>query len=157
MSASSSWAISSTILFSKPSSRSFEKGRLLGSAHTRSSRACAAPMSAKIANAMRTLREAEDIERSSLVRCLLEVSHCVDEAERGGAIARVKVTGNDRTGPATDSGQYRDILVAVRPAIGDRLADDSRAGLELPKQFAGLGMYRFEPAFHRAVEHDVSG
>src|SRR4030095_9321721 len=31
-----SWANSSAILFSKPSRRSFEKGRLFGSAHTRS-------------------------------------------------------------------------------------------------------------------------
>ena len=43
------------------------------------------------------------------------------------------------------------------PAIGDRLADDPGAGLELPQQLAGVGIDRLEPAVHRAVEDDVAG
>ena len=47
---------------------------------------------------------------------------------------------DDRAGPAADAGQDRDVLPAVRPAIGDRLADDPGAGLELPQQLAGPGV-----------------
>ena len=43
------------------------------------------------------------------------------------------------------------------PAIGDRLADDPGAGLELPQQLAGARVDRLEPAVHRAVEDDVAG
>ena len=42
------------------------------------------------------------------------------------------------------------------PAVGDRLADDPGAGLELPQQLAGARVDRLEPAVHRAVEDDVA-
>jgi len=69
-------------------------------------------------------------------------------AERAGRIARVKVAG--RTTAARPSrlppDRIGDIFVAVRPAIGHRLADDPGAGLELPLEFTCLGVDGFEPA-----------
>src|SRR3984957_15242134 len=45
----------------------------------------------------------------------------------------------------------------VRPPIGDRLADDAGAGLELPFQLACLGVDGFEPAIHGSVENESAG
>src|SRR3954469_5304411 len=151
--------------FSNPSRAAFEKGRLFGSAQTRSSRACAVELgtdrTARIAPAAKAsavaLRELEHIERSSLGGDVLEIPHDVDEAERRRSVADVEVARDHGAGPAADAGQDRDVLVPVRSAIGGRLADDSRCGLELPKLLAGAGVERFEPAFHVAVEDDVPG
>src|SRR5688572_5254538 len=100
--------MSSTMRFSNPSPRSFEKGRLLGSAQTRSSRACA-PDAATIAKQHRRaaslLWEGEIIEHSPLGGGLLEVPHGVEEAEGTGAVARVEIGGNDDARPASDAGQ----------------------------------------------------
>src|SRR5215211_7673665 len=150
-------ATSAAILFSNPSRRSFENGRLLGSAQTRSSRAPAEQETSTAAAKVATLRETEHIQRASLGGRLLEVAHGVDEAERGGAVARIEVAGHDRAGPAADARQDRHVLAAVGAAVGGRLADDPGAGLELPQQLTGLGVKSFEPAVHGSVEHDVAG
>src|SRR5436309_2210743 len=103
-SASRSCAINPMILFSNPSRRSLENGRLFGSAQTRSSRAAEGALQA--ANTARTknaLRQPEDIERASLGGGVLQIGHCIDEAERGGAVARVEIAGDDRAGPAADA------------------------------------------------------
>src|SRR5207302_1821822 len=104
-------AITAAILFSKPSNRALENGRLFGSAQTRSSRLLAADTAASSSRPASTaLRQPEDIERSSFGGCLFQIGHCIDEAQRGGAVTRVEVTGNDRAGPAADAGQHRDVL-----------------------------------------------
>src|SRR5215204_4983739 len=104
-----------------------------------------------------TSRKAEHMEGSSFRGRVLQVAHGVDEAERRGAVADVEVAGDDRTRPAADAGQDGDVLLAVRPAIGRRLADDPGAGLELPQRLAGAGVDRLEPALHGSVEDDVAG
>ena len=77
-----------------------------------------------------------------LVVALGQVRHRVDEAERGGAVARVEIARDDRARPAADAGEHGDVLLAVRAAVGDRLADDPRAGLELPEQRRRLARRR---------------
>src|SRR4051794_21131616 len=79
------------------------------------------------------LGQCEDIQRPSLHGDLWEVLHRVDEAERGGGVAGVESAGDDRAGPAADAGEDRDVLLAVGPLVGDRLADDAGAALEFPK------------------------
>src|ERR1700754_488395 len=112
----------------------------------------------RVAAARRSgFRQGEDIERPSGCGFRLEVRHDAGHAERAGGIPRIKVAGNDGACPAADPRQDGDILVPVRTTIGDRLADDPGAGLELPFQFAGPGVDGFEPAIHRSVEHQSAG
>src|SRR5687768_17076371 len=115
--------MSAAILFSKPSPFSLEKGRLFGSAQTRSSRACAAPESSRVA-ASAALRELEDIERPSLGGDVIQVAHGIDEAERRRAVARVEIARHDRAGPTADTRQDRHILLPVGSPERGRLADD---------------------------------
>src|SRR3954451_21645637 len=176
---SRSWASSSAMRFSNPSPASFENGRLFGSAQTRTlSMPCesspwplepgalepwvstpwarAPPVaSTNAATSTPRLREREDIERPAAARDLRQVLHCIDKAERRGAVARVEHRGYDRAGPAADPGQDRDILLAVRAAEDRRLADDPGAGLEFPQFVAALRIDGFEPAVHRPVEDHI--
>ena len=99
----------------------------------------------------------EDIERPSRGGPVFQVGHGADEAERRGLVARVEVAADDGARPAADAGQDGDVFVPVRPAIGDRLADDAGAGLELPFQFAAARIDRLEPAVHGSVEDQVAG
>src|SRR5271166_4017066 len=99
-------------------------------------------------------RQGEDIERPSGCSLRFEISHDADHAERAGRIARVKVAGDDGARPAAYARQDGDILVPIRPAIGDGLADDPGAGLELPFEVACLGVDGFEPAIHRSVKDE---
>src|SRR6185503_18394494 len=99
--------------------------------------------------------KSEDIEPSSRLGALWQVAHRIDEAERGARVVRIERCGDEGTGPAADSGHHRDIFASIRPAIGDRLADDSGIQLELPKEVPIQRVDRFEPAVHRAVEDDV--
>src|SRR5206468_1750369 len=59
-------------------------------------------------------------------------------------------------GPATDTRKDGDILVPVRAAIRDRLADDAGAGLELPFELAAMRVHRLEPAVHGSVENEIA-
>src|SRR5688500_9997408 len=171
--APSSRATRSARRFSNPSSRWLEKGRLFGSAQTRSVRtaarcspppargidAAAIPTSSGSASSAAAPRlwKGEDMERPSLGRRLLQVAHRVHESERGGGVAGIEVAGDDRSRPAANAGEDGHVLLAVRSAIADRLADDPRSGLELPERRAGARVHRLEPVVHRAVEDDVAG
>src|SRR5438309_1123957 len=108
MSALSSFAISSAILFSNPSRLSFENGRLLGSAVMRmmhfddslgafasgigiQQSCCAKATLAPNESKKASLRQREDIQHSAL-RCLIrQVVHRIDEAEGAGRIAPVEI------------------------------------------------------------------
>src|SRR5688500_147417 len=176
MSRAMSWAIR----FSNPSPRSFEKGRLLGSEQTR--RALGALGALGALRALRALREAtttptafssvsalsapsalsalgqcKDIQRPSLRRVLRKVAPRVRDSAAPYRVARVEPRRHDGAGPSADPGQDRDILFAVRTAIGHRLADDPRARLVLPEQLAGSRVHRLEPPFHRSLEDDIAG
>src|SRR5579863_2494163 len=99
-------------------------------------------------------RQGEDIERSSGCGLRLEIRHDADHAERAGRITRVKVAGDDGARPAAYARQDGDIFAPVGPAIGHRLADDPRAGLEPPFELACLGVDGFEPAIHGPVKDE---
>src|SRR3954453_21836555 len=124
--APSSWAMRSTILFSKPSPCRFENGRLLGSLQTRTSRASTDVAPALTSKMMlRALRQAKDIERASFRRSFLQIGHGVDEAKSSGAVTRIEIARYDRARPASDTRKNGYILMTVRTLIGDRLSDNS--------------------------------
>src|SRR5437764_1282694 len=144
MSASSSFAISCAILFSNPSRFSFENGRLFGSAVMRRMRfdeslgafasgtgmqqsCCASATLAPNESKNASLRQREDIEHSALRGFVRQIVHRVDETERAGRIAPIKIARDDRTRPTADAAQDRDVLFAIRSLVGDRLADDAAA------------------------------
>ena len=76
-------------------------------------------------------------------------------AERGGTVARIDRSRYHGAGPAADAGQHRDVLMAVRPAVAHRLADDSAVDLVAPQELARARVDRLEPPVHGAVEHHV--
>src|SRR3954468_12617094 len=91
MLASSSRAISSAILFSKPSNLSFENGRLFGSAVMRRTRLVSTALLNNVV--VRTISKAsqrKDIQVPSLRRRLRQVFHRIHETKRGGGVARVE-------------------------------------------------------------------
>src|SRR3569623_634897 len=69
-------------------------------------------------------RKCEDIEHASCRGLAWKVLHRVDEAQGAGRVLRVQLSRHDRSRPAADTGNHRNVLAAVRPAIADRLADD---------------------------------
>src|SRR5215212_831674 len=87
---------------------------------------------------------------------LRQIAHRVHESEGAVAVAWIEIARDDGAGPAADAAHDGDVLLAVGAAVGDRLADDSRRGLELPQRFSTARVDGFEPAVHRAVEHDVA-
>ena len=75
--------------------------------------------------------------------------------------AGVRIVGGDigkrdRAHPAADARVDGDVLLAVGPEVGDRVADDARRDVELPELGAGARVERLEPAVHRPVEHHVA-
>src|SRR6185312_13554890 len=56
---------------------------------------------------------------------------------------------------ATNAGVDRYVLFSIRPAIGDRVAHDTGADLELGEQLAGLRVHGLEPPIERAIERHV--
>src|SRR6187551_1925978 len=151
--------------FSNPSARSFEYGRLLGSAQTRSGGRCCVPrlwataissnVTTSVSPANRTL-EREDIEHAPESRVLLDLFHRPDDAERRIGIVDRHVRRRDGAHPASNPGIDRDVLLAVGADVGDRIADDAGAGLELPQFGAAPRVHRLEPAVHRAEEDHVA-
>src|SRR5205085_10064144 len=74
------------------------------------------------------------------------------EREVGGHVA-----SDEQTHITADAGVDSDVLLAVRGRIGDGVADDTGADLELPEQLARAGVRRLEPTVERAVEDDIAG
>src|SRR3981081_4206131 len=125
-------AMSLAILFSKPCSCLFEKGRLSGSAHTRSSLPLTLLAHSSSADSATTLRKGEYIQRPPLRRIFRQILHRGHESERRRFVARIQYAGHDRSGPPANTREPRHIRLAVGPFVSDWLADNSRAGLELP-------------------------
>src|SRR5689334_10282767 len=126
-------ATSSARRFSIPSPRSFENGRLLGSAQTRSTRgdsAANAPYNESVAI---RLRQREDIKCSTGRTVLGQILHRIHEPQCASAVLRIQFCRHDHAGPSAYAGQYGDVLLAIRPFISDRLADDSGTYFELPE------------------------
>src|SRR3954451_14577891 len=102
----------SAILFSKPSRRSLEKGRLFGSeamwrVRASSEKACGAINGIATSSALKirlltsaaTRLERKHIQRASFAGVLGEIFHRADEAESGSWVSWVEVAGDDRAGP----------------------------------------------------------
>src|SRR5262249_46554465 len=85
-----------------------------------------------------------------------DVCKSADRSERCRRIFPADVTRHTDARPSADAGQHSDVLLTVRTNIGHRISDNSRWRLELPQDFAGFGMNRFQPAFHAAVENHVA-
>src|SRR3954463_14502753 len=112
--APSCFAIKSAIRFSKPSSRSFENGRLFGSAAIRrTSLFVSTANTFAQSNSAKIVLKREDIQGSSLGRFLFQVGQRVCESRDRCRIFRIKICGHQRAGPSTDPGQNRDILFSV--------------------------------------------
>src|SRR5262245_57139766 len=71
-------------------------------------------------------------DHAALARMLSDVFYIVGRRSHVCWIVRDHVAGK-QVPVATDSRVYGDVLLAVRRAIGDRIADDARADLELGK------------------------
>src|SRR5438477_1199390 len=150
-----SWAMSSEILFSKPSPARFENGMLFGSEQTRSGGG-APPTSADNATTATIVLKAEHIDGASRSRVLLDLFHRADDAERRVRIVGGDIRERDRAHPAADARVDGDVLPAIRADVRDWVRDDTRGDVKLPKLGAGAGVGCFEPAVHRAVEHDIA-
>src|SRR5262245_14180652 len=74
--------------------------------------------------------EPEDPDHAALARVSPDVFHVVRGRAHVGRIVRDDIAG-EQVPVATDSRVHRDVLLAVRRPIGDRVADDARAHLEL--------------------------
>src|SRR5438034_6259924 len=96
-------------------------------------------------------------QRAARVADVDVVTEGADRAERGGRILGADAERHTGAGPAAHSGEHGDVLLAVGPQIGHRVADDAGGRLELPQERAGGRIDRLQPAFHRAVEHDARG
>src|SRR3954470_22538985 len=107
-------------LFSKPSCFSFEYGRLLGSAQTRSLFASVASAAkADTPRAMiRALRKREHIQHASFIGVLRQVFGGVHESKCGRRIASIESATDDRARPAADAREDGDVLLAIRTFIG---------------------------------------
>src|ERR1043166_1345283 len=163
-----SLAMTSAILFSNPSIFWLENGRFSGSAHTRN---CFWPApkahdaTSSIAAAIvcvrdiitSSLRKREDRQHAALVAEAGDVAERAERAEPRGRIVRADVRGDANPRPSADTGQHRDVLLAVGPDVGHRIADDAGRCLELPQQITGLRIHRLQPSLHRPVEDDVAG
>src|SRR4051812_8435892 len=161
-------------LFSNPASALFENGRLLGSAQTRSSRSDAA--AAAVASPTRKPRaipgqlfrrrmagvlticaaEFEDQQLAPAGGVERQILGRTDKTERAVAHPRIDLGVCHHTRPAADARQDRDVLLSVGAAIGDRLANESGAGAELPEDMPVLGIHGLEQPIHGAVERDVA-
>src|SRR5438270_7089712 len=142
--------------FSKPFSLRLENGILLGSAHTRSSRAWAVPETAIIKMPAANLRKGKDIQHPSLVCVLRQVLHHAGKSQCRRFVARVQAARNDCSSPSTNARQYRHILFPIGAFIRRGLPNNSRAGFELPQQRSVICIHCLEPSIERAVENYVS-
>src|SRR5881296_3185798 len=79
----------------------------------------------------------EHEQRAARVADVDVVTEGADRAECGGRILGADAERHACPGPATDSGEHGDVLLAIGAQVGHRVADDSGRRLELPQQGAG--------------------
>src|SRR6266705_690562 len=146
--APNSLAMSSTILFSKPSNRSFEYGRLFGSAQTR--KLARDPWASAPVSSSREAPTASATEVGELRELLVRA----DRAEPFAVSFEARRQSDTR--PASDAGQDRYVLLAIRPHVRHGVADDAGRRLELPQLPTGSGVHRLHVPLERAVKRDVT-
>src|SRR5213078_4639374 len=136
----------------------FEKGRLLGSAHTRRSRALPRTGKRRLNKATVTinLREREHIEHASLVGVVGQVLHSGGKSQRRRLVASIQSARNDCSSPTADARQDGDVLLAIRTFVRRGLSNNSRTGLELPEKSPAFCIDGLEPPIERAVKDDIS-
>src|SRR5262249_14823212 len=100
--------------------------------------------------------EPEDPDDAALTRMPSDVLVGVGRWTHIRRIIRADVAREEEP-VAADTRINRDVLFAVRTAIGDRIPHDTGADLELGENLAGLGVHRLEPAIEGSVERDVTG
>src|SRR5688572_9174190 len=97
-----------------------------------------APLAETITDTLATmtaaLRKREDIDRAPFAGVVRQIRHGAHEPQRRGLVSRIEAAGHNRAGPAAHAVHDRDVLLAIRPAEADRLADNPRAGAKLPQQ-----------------------
>src|SRR5689334_9100380 len=103
------------------------------------------------------LGKREDIQHSSLRGHFRKIADGIHETKGGGRVARIQPAGDDGADPSADAGENGDVLLAIGTLERNGLADDPGAGLELPQDVPATRIYRFEPAFERAVEDKIAG
>src|SRR6185295_8182731 len=74
--------------------------------------------------------EPEDGQDAALGREAARVAEGAERAETGGRVFRADASGHADAGPATDTGVHGNVLVAIGPVVGHRVADDAGRGLE---------------------------
>src|SRR6266571_2984684 len=104
-----------------------------------------------------SLLQAKHEQRAARVADVGVVPERADGPKGGRGIVRSDAERNAGPRPAAYPGEHGDVLLAVGPQVGHRVADDARRALELPQLGAGGGINRLEPAFHRPVEHHAAG
>src|SRR5216684_682672 len=80
----------------------------------------------------------EHEQRTARVADVDVVTEGTDRAECGGRILGADAERHTSARPAADSGQHGDVLLAVGPQIGHRVANDPGGRLELPQQRAAV-------------------
>src|SRR5437879_2379091 len=77
--------------------------------------------------------EAEHVKHAALGGAILQVPQYIAKAHRCRAIARIEISRHHGAGPTANTGKNRDVFLAIRTAIGDGLANNAGARLELPQ------------------------
>src|SRR3954470_17537653 len=80
----------------------------------------------------------EDVKDAPARRRVLEIGEGGSPPVPRGRVPRIQIVADDRSRPSADAGEHGDVLMTVGAAVGDRLADDAGAALELPQLLAGL-------------------
>src|SRR6476659_1921902 len=100
--------------------------------------------------------EPEDPDDATLAGVPSDVLVGVGRRAHVGGIVGADVS-REQEPVATDAGVDSHVLLPVRTTIGDRVAHDTGADLELGKELTGLRVHRLEPPVERAIERYVTG
>src|SRR5262249_18716194 len=127
-----------------------------GTASAAARRPCSS-RSADIVRCASLLRQSEDRQYAALIAVTTDIAEGAKSSEGGRFRLASEFPRDADAGPSADAGKDSDILLSIGTHIRDGITDDPRWRLELPQDFAGFGVQRFQPPFHRPVENHVSG
>src|SRR5438270_13852375 len=82
------------------------------------------------------LREREHIQHAALCCVFTEIAHGIQESQRPCSVHSVQAARYGCARPATHAREDRDVLLAVRSLVGDRLANDAGPCLKFPKRLS---------------------
>src|SRR3989442_4429790 len=84
-------------------------------------------------------RQAEPHQRTARVAHIGVIAERADRPECGGRIFRTDAERHAGARPAPDAREHGDVLLAVRPRVSHRVADDAPGQLDPPQLRAGPG------------------